>query len=69
LNYNDKRLTEVLTGYIYQAIFYHLTGQPFCHESNCRLYNAHWQSEVLNAQLNPPEFCKMHQLLLNRLKK
>ncbi len=65
LKYNDPRLTEVLNGYVLQAIFYHLTAEPFCEDSKCRLFNAHWQKQVLDAQLSEPEFCKKHNELLN----
>ncbi len=49
IDYKDKRLTEVSKGYIMQAVFYSLTGNPFCEDKGCRLYNAHWQEELLFA--------------------
>lgn len=49
--YDDPRLTRIIRGYVLQAIFYHVFGQPFCTEKTCMLYNAHWQEEVLTAQL------------------
>lgn len=59
---DDSRMTEVMKGYVLQAVFYHMTGNPFCEDKNCRLYNAHWQEEVIQAQLNKDtEFCKKHQ--------
>ena len=30
LEYNDKRLTKVLEGYLLQIIFYNITGESFC---------------------------------------
>ena len=68
LRYNDPRLTEVLKGYSMQAIFYHLINEPFCVKTNCRLFNAHWQEEVLQAQLTEPEFCENHEEFLNKFK-
>lgn len=68
IDYDDERLTEVMKGYVMQAIFFHLTLEPFCSDKRCRLYNAHWQEEVLEAQLKPPEFCEMHERALEQLK-
>jgi hypothetical protein len=41
---DDERLTEVSKGYAMQAINHRLTGEPFCEDKGCRLFNAHWQS-------------------------
>lgn len=68
IDYGDERLTEVMKGYVMQAIFFHLTLEPFCSDKRCRLYNAHWQEEVLEAQLKPPEFCEKHERMLEELK-
>jgi hypothetical protein len=68
IDYDDERLTEVMKGYAMQVVFYHLTGEPFCPESTCRLYNAHWQEEVIQAQLgNKSEFCVKHSQILEDL--
>lgn len=62
---DDARLSDILAGYVAQALFYHVTGDPFCADKGCRLYNAHWQEEALYAQLNGPyEFCPRHQGML-----
>lgn len=67
LDYGDPRLTEVLKGYVAQAVAYHLTGQPFCEDRGCRLFNAHWQEEMLFAQLfSPYEFCPAHEAVFRR---
>jgi len=67
IDYGDERLTEVLKGYVMQAIFYSLTGDPFCKDKGCRLYNAHWQEELVFAQLESGyEFCQRHTRFLNR---
>jgi hypothetical protein len=61
LIHDDPRLTEVMKGYVMQAVLYWLEGDPFCTDRNCRLFNAHWQHELLHAQLNAPyEFCPFH---------
>ncbi len=68
IDYNDLRLTEVLKGYMMQALFFHVTGNPFCKNKNCRLYNAHWQEELIQAQLmSKNDFCRQHEKILIRL--
>jgi hypothetical protein len=57
---SDPRSTEVLKGYALQAIHFWQTGEAFCENENCRLYNAHRQPEVIEAQLSEPEFCDAH---------
>lgn len=68
IDYDDERLTEVMKGYVMQAIAYHFWGDPFCEDENCRLYNAHWQEEVIQSQLESPyEFCPYHRRKLAEL--
>ncbi len=68
IDYEDKRLTEVAKGYAMQAVFYSLTGDPFCEDKGCRLYNAHWQEELILAQLESGyEFCGQHARILDNL--
>lgn len=70
IDYDDPRTTEVMKGYAMQALFYYLVGDPFCGNKNCRLYNAHWQEDVIQAQLKSPyEFCSFHQQILDSLKR
>lgn len=65
IDYEDKRLTEVVKGYAMQAVFYSLIGDPFCQDEGCRLYNAHWQGELIQAQLESAyEFCSRHSEFL-----
>lgn len=56
----DPRTTEVLKGYVLQAVHFWNTGEAFCDEPGCRLYNAHRQPQVVAAQLREPEFCDAH---------
>ncbi len=65
LDYNDERTTDVLKGYFLQAFFYHATGNPFCDNPLCRLYNAHWQEDMLRAQLEGEhDLCQVHEEIL-----
>ena len=65
IDYDDEHLTEVMKGYAIQAVFYALSGDPFCKDRGCRLYNAHWQEDLIFAQLESGyEFCKRHSRIL-----
>jgi hypothetical protein len=66
IEYDDERITPVLKSYILQAIFYELTGNPFCNNSSCCLFNSHWQEEVLKTQLGG-SLCEEHRNVLSRL--
>ena len=65
LEYNDKRLTKVLEGYILQVIFYNITGEAFCEDVECRLNNAHWQKDLLFSQLKISQLCRKHKKILD----
>lgn len=70
IDYKDKRMTEVAKGYVMQAVFYSLTGDPFCEDRGCRLCNAHWQEELLFAQLTSEyELCVRHERILDDLRR
>ncbi len=68
LEHNDARLTEIAKGYVMQAVAYRMTGEPFCGSPGCRLYNAHWQKELLEAQLDGNDFCERHSALFGDAK-
>lgn len=69
LDHGDRRMTEVLKGYTMQALFFHLTGDPFCEDQDCRLFNSHWQEEVLHSQLDGGyEFCPRHEGILREIR-
>jgi hypothetical protein len=65
IDHGDEKLTEILKGYAMQAFFYHFHGEPFCDDPDCRAFNAHWQEEMIRAQLKSErEFCERHQEIL-----
>jgi len=66
LKHNDVRIPKVLSGYLLQALFYLRTGEPFCEKKKCRLYNAHWQSELIEAQIDG-SLCQKHHTILKEL--
>lgn len=69
IDHEDPRMTEIVKGYIMQAFFYHIMFEPFCDDKNCRLFNAHWQEDMMHAQLGEPEFCEKHEGILRKIKK
>jgi hypothetical protein len=64
LEYNDSRLSKIVEGYLLQSVFYYETGEPFCDNSECRLFNAHWQKDLLHSQLEVKKLCDNHQKIL-----
>lgn len=67
LEYHDKRLSKVIEGYLLQALFYHARGEAFCNSKECRLYNAHWQKDLIYSQLESAKLCQKHQNMLDNL--
>ena len=62
---DDPRLMQVATGYVIQAIFFFLTnGNPFCSQYPCRLFNSHWQEELIYTQVINPVLCEEHLRIL-----
>lgn len=67
LEYHDSRLSDIIEGYLIQAIVYFETGEAFCDENKCRLFNAHWQKDLLHTQIENKQFCRKHQMILKEL--
>jgi hypothetical protein len=53
IDYDDERINDVMKGLILQCVFFHETGEPFCERRDCRLFNAHWQEELILSQTGP----------------
>ncbi len=64
LEYHDSRLDMIIRGYAMQALFYYITGEPFCEFLNCKLNNAHWQKDLLFSQLEINKLCPRHEKIL-----
>jgi len=60
-------MTEVAKGLALQAVVHHLTLNPFCPNRKCRLFNAHWQEELMTSQVGSPGLCANHSKLLRQL--
>jgi len=69
LEYKDSRLSRIIEGYLLQAIFYYETGEPFCNNLECRLFNAHWQKDLLHSQIKIGKLCQNHQNQLIKITK
>ncbi|MDE1839486.1 MAG: hypothetical protein KGH87_06155 [Thaumarchaeota archaeon] len=69
LEYHDKNLSQVVRGYALQAVFYHVTAEPFCNSRECVLYNAHWQEDLIYAQIQSGKLCRLHKKILESIKK
>jgi putative metallopeptidase DUF6775 len=67
LKYGDKRINFIVTGFVLQILFFFITeGDPFCTDIGCRLYNAHWQEELIYSQLKAGNLCDKHYGLLQQ---
>lgn len=68
LEYGDTRLTEVSKGLALQALVYRISGEEFCDDRSCRLYNAHTQKALLRSQLGG-KLCSHHEEVLSETRK
>ena len=68
VEYHDPRLSTIIEGYVLQSLMYYETGESFCDQNYCRLYNAHWQEELLLTQVENRKFCEKHKTTINKLK-
>jgi len=68
LEYNDSRISQIVEGYILQTIFYYETGEVFCDNNQCRLFNSHWQKDLLISQIENKKLCKKHEDILIKIK-
>ena len=68
VDWDDPRLTQVARGYALQALFYAITGEPFCDDEDCVLFNAHWQEELLHAQIESGLLCARHRKVAEALR-
>lgn len=65
IEYHDPKISEIIKGYALQALFYYFTGESFCESKECRLFNAHWQSDLLHSQIEVGKLCDKHQQILD----
>ncbi|MFQ5497132.1 MAG: DUF6775 family putative metallopeptidase [Nitrosopumilus sp.] len=68
LEEHDPRLSEIAEGYLLQTIIYYETGEAFCEDIDCRLFNAHWQKDLFHSQIDNKKLCKKHQGIISKFK-
>ncbi len=69
IDYDDSRLTKVLKGFVMQSLVYTLSGDVFCDDPGCRLFDAHTQEDLLRSQLLGDEFCSRHTKMVDGFNK
>ena len=67
VDYGDPSVNEVAKGLALQAIVFHLTLKPFCKTRTCRLFNAHWQEDLIRSQVESGRLCAAHSRMIGRL--
>ena len=68
LEYHDSRLSDISEGYVLQAIMYYTTGDAFCENKECRLFNAHWQKDLFYSQIKNKKMCQKHYEILEKMR-
>ena len=70
IDYHDEdKITAASINYALQAIFFFITsGEPFCNNKDCRLFNAHWQEDLIHT-IKKRTLCSYHRNLANKLPK
>lgn len=66
---DDEAVAEVLEGLSLQCILFHLTLEPFCDKKDCRMFNAHWQEDLIRSQVTSRRLCKRHARMIRELGK
>jgi len=69
IDYDDPRMTEVAKGYALQAAMYHITREAFCEKPECRLFDAHWQAELIAAQIDSGRLCHRHTTIAAEIRR
>lgn len=66
LDYGDERIVDAATNFVLQALFYFLTDcEPFCDDGSCRIFNAHWQEDLIRT-LKTPRLCELHTQIADK---
>ncbi len=69
LTYHDVRLGAIAKRYALQVALYYMTGEAFCDQRDCHMYNAHWQSELLSSLIKDTSLCAKHRDIIHKLQK
>lgn len=67
IDYDDARMADAAAGLALQALFFFVTdGEPFCDNDSCRLYNAHWQEDLVRTQVENAALCLKHRSIVKK---
>ena len=67
INFNDPQINDIIVGLVLQSLFYFInSGDPFCEDKNCRLFNAHFQDDIIRINIKHKKICQRHNILLNK---
>ncbi len=70
IDYGDsKAIADVVEGLLLQCLLFHLTLEPFCDKKDCRMFNAHWQEDLIRTQVSSKKFCRRHAEMFDELGK
>lgn len=64
---NDSRMPHIVQGLLLQAVTYYETGEAFCSDNTCRMYNAHWQSDMIRTQVTNQKLCSKHYNVIKKM--
>ena len=64
---HDVRIPYIVQGLLLQAVTYYETGEVFCTDKSCRLYNSHWQSEMIYTQITNQKLCSKHYNVIKNM--
>lgn len=63
----DALMQAAACSYLLQAAAHYMTGEAFCPDRGCRLYNAHWQADMMGAARSG-RLCGRHAALFPGLR-
>jgi hypothetical protein len=67
IDYDDEeKITAASVNYVLQTILFFITeGEPFCTDKDCRLFNAHWQEDLI-LTIEKRRLCAYHRNMINK---
>ena len=67
IDYDDEdKINAASINYALQAIYFFITGgEPFCNDKDCRLFNAHWQEDLIHT-IEKRTLCIYHRNMANK---
>ena len=61
--YNDWMINEIIESLVIQSLYFFKEGEAFCEDTNCRLFNSHWQEDLIRLSKSKT-LCKKHAYIL-----